>query len=132
MYMFKLNTNVFFLLEWICGINTRKNHSNVIYQDCSWKPFIHWDRTGKYLYNNKSSPIQGVIQSLVSVEEFKKKKTLELYENVFEGPFLEMTGVLQVKSICILVLSLIHINKYVSNSRQEARCLLQECSVSFS
>ena len=93
---------------------------------------IQCDRTGQSLYNEKSSTIQGVIQSLVSVEEFKKKKTLELYENVFEGPFLEMTGVLQVKSICILVLSLIHINKYVSNSRQEARCLLQECSVSFS
>ena len=34
-----------------------------------------------------------------------------------------------MKSICILVLSLISI-KYVSNSRQKASRLLQECSVS--
>ena len=68
----------------------------------------HRDRTGKSLYNNKSSTIQGVIQSLVSVEEFKKKKTLELYENVFEGPFLEMTGVLQVKSCVIISYSEAH------------------------
>ena len=53
---------------------------------------IQCDRTGQSLYNEKSSTIQGVIQSLVSVEEFKKKNTLELYENVFEGPFLEATG----------------------------------------
>lgn len=53
---------------------------------------IHCDRTGKSLYNEKSSTIQGVIQSLVSVEEFKKKNTLELYETVFEVPFLEATG----------------------------------------
>ena len=44
------------------------------------------------LYNNKSSPVQGVIQSLASVEELKKKNTLELNENVFEGPFLETAG----------------------------------------
>ncbi len=53
---------------------------------------IHCDRTGQSLYNEKSSTIQGVIQSLVSVEEYKKKNTLELYETVFEGPFLEATG----------------------------------------
>lgn len=53
---------------------------------------IHCDRTGQSLYNEKSSTIQGVIQSFVSVEEYKKKNTLELYEAVFEGPFLEATG----------------------------------------
>lgn len=53
---------------------------------------IHCDRTGQSMYNEKSSTIHGVIHSLVSVEEFKKKNTLELYENVFEAPFLSATG----------------------------------------
>ena len=53
---------------------------------------IHCDRTGQSLYNEKSSTIHGVIQSFVSVEEFKKKNTLELYETIFEAPFLAATG----------------------------------------
>jgi cullin 2 len=53
---------------------------------------IHCDRTGTSMYNEKSSTIQGVIRSFVSVEEFKKKNNLELYENIFETPFLEATG----------------------------------------
>lgn len=53
---------------------------------------IHCDRTGQSLYNEKSSTIHGVIQSFVSVEEFKKKNTLELYETIFETPFLQSTG----------------------------------------
>ena len=53
---------------------------------------IHCDRTGQSLYNEKSSTIQGVIQSLVTVEEYKKKNTLESYEQFFETPFLQATG----------------------------------------
>lgn len=53
---------------------------------------IQCDRTGQSLYNEKSSTIQGVIQSLVTVEEYKKKNTLETYEQFFEAPFLEATG----------------------------------------
>ena len=53
---------------------------------------IHCDRTGTSMYNEKSSTIQGVIRSFVSVEEFKKKNNLELYESIFETPFLEATG----------------------------------------
>ena len=36
--------------------------------------------------------IYGVIQSLVSVEEYKKKGNLDLYEEIFEKPFLFATG----------------------------------------
>lgn len=53
---------------------------------------IQCDRTGQSLYNEKASTIHGVIQSLVAVEEFKKKNTLESYEQIFEAPFLEATG----------------------------------------
>ena len=53
---------------------------------------IQCDRTGQSLYNEKTSTIHGVIQSLVAVEEFKKKNTLESYEQIFETPFLEATG----------------------------------------
>merc|ERR1719188_2738187 len=38
------------------------------------------------------STIYGVIQSLVSVEEYKKKGNLDLYEDIFEKPFLSATG----------------------------------------
>ena len=38
------------------------------------------------------STIYGVIQSLVSVEEYKKKGNLDLYEDIFEKPFLLATG----------------------------------------
>nr|CAG4646060.1 EOG090X01NX [Macrothrix elegans] len=70
---------------------------------------IRCDRTGQSLYNEKSSTIHGVIQVLVAVEEYKKKNNLELYETVFETPFLEATG------------------EYY---RQEASRLLQECTIS--
>ena len=45
-------------------------------------------------FNNASyySTIYGVIQSLVSVEEYKKKGNLDLYEEIFEKPFLLATG----------------------------------------
>ena len=36
--------------------------------------------------------IKGVISSLVSVEEYKKKGNLDLYEEIFETPFLKATG----------------------------------------
>jgi len=38
------------------------------------------------------STIYGVIQSLVSVEVYKKKGNLDLYEEIFEKPFLLATG----------------------------------------
>eukprot|EP00095_Tigriopus_kingsejongensis_P010955 maker-scaffold129_size324999-snap-gene-1.22 protein:Tk10955 transcript:maker-scaffold129_size324999-snap-gene-1.22-mRNA-1 annotation:"Cullin-2" len=36
--------------------------------------------------------IKGVINSFVSVEEYKKKGNLDLYEDIFEKPFLTATG----------------------------------------
>jgi len=36
--------------------------------------------------------IKGVIGSFVSVEEYKKKGTLDLYEDIFEKHFLKATG----------------------------------------
>ena len=37
-------------------------------------------------------PVAGVISSFVEVEEYKKKGGLELYEEIFEKPFLAATG----------------------------------------
>ncbi|XP_071439740.1 cullin-2 [Hetaerina americana] len=53
--------------------------------------------------------IRGVIQSFVSVEEYKKKGNLELYEDIFEKRFLQASG------------------EYY---KREASRLLQECDVS--
>ncbi|TRY79639.1 hypothetical protein TCAL_11956 [Tigriopus californicus] len=53
--------------------------------------------------------IKGVINSFVSVEEYKKKGNLELYEDIFEKPFLTATG---------------------DYYREEAQNLLQEGSIS--
>ena len=43
------------------------------------------------LPQNKSV-VQGVILSLVHVEEYKKKGSLDLYQNLFESLFLKSTG----------------------------------------
>ena len=47
------------------------------------------DRLG---YPSNESVVQGVILSFVSVEEYKKKGSLDLYQKIFEKPFLEATG----------------------------------------
>jgi cullin 2 len=54
---------------------------------------IKYDRMGggKSQYQPDST-IYGVIQSLVSVEEYKKKGNLDLYEEIFEKRFLSATG----------------------------------------
>ncbi|CAN7941686.1 unnamed protein product, partial [Ixodes hexagonus] len=36
--------------------------------------------------------VQGVIHSFVQVEEYKRKQPLSLYQEMFEGPFLQETG----------------------------------------
>jgi hypothetical protein len=56
---------------------------------------IHCDRTGQSLYEydtlyEKSSTIQGVIQSLVLVKQ-KEYRKMRLHQEVFERPFLEAT-----------------------------------------
>lgn len=50
---------------------------------------IKSDRCGE---SPNQAVIQGVIHSLVSVENYKKKNPMELYERLFEVPFLEATG----------------------------------------
>ncbi|XP_014262650.1 cullin-2 [Cimex lectularius] len=52
---------------------------------------IHQDRVGD-AQSTASEIIKGVIQSFVSVQEYKKKDNLELYRTIFEKPFLEATG----------------------------------------
>ncbi|XP_075213693.1 cullin 2 [Lycorma delicatula] len=69
---------------------------------------IHQDRLGN-AQNTSNEIIRGVIQSLVSVQEYKKKGSLELYEKLFEEPFLEASG---------------------EHYKREAAKLLQECDVS--
>jgi len=49
------------------------------------------------------STIYGVIQSLVSVEEYKKKGNLELYEEIFEKPFLVATGEFYKEEAAVLL-----------------------------
>jgi len=56
---------------------------------------ITYDRKGGATggsHFQSDSTIYGVIQSLVSVEEYKKKGNLDLYEEIFEKPFLAATG----------------------------------------
>merc|ERR1719431_770912 len=56
---------------------------------------IKYDRKGVDCggsHFQSDSTIYGVIQSLVSVEEYKKKGNLDLYEEIFEKPFLLATG----------------------------------------
>ena len=56
---------------------------------------IKYDRKGGAAggsHFQADSTIYGVIQSLVSVEEYKKKGNLDLYEEIFEKPFLTATG----------------------------------------
>uniref|UniRef100_A0A1B6HVB3 Cullin-2 n=1 Tax=Homalodisca liturata TaxID=320908 RepID=A0A1B6HVB3_9HEMI len=52
---------------------------------------IHQDRLGQGQHIN-NDVIRGVIQSFVSVQEYKKKGNLELYEKIFEEPFLTASG----------------------------------------
>uniref|UniRef100_A0A1B6LDY5 Cullin-2 n=1 Tax=Graphocephala atropunctata TaxID=36148 RepID=A0A1B6LDY5_9HEMI len=52
---------------------------------------IHQDRLGQGQHVN-NDVIRGVIQSFVSVQEYKKKGNLELYEKIFEEPFLTASG----------------------------------------
>lgn len=54
---------------------------------------IKYDRQGGGDSHFQSdATIYGVIQSLVLVEEYKKKGNLDLYEEIFEKPFLSATG----------------------------------------
>ncbi|KAL1115891.1 hypothetical protein AAG570_006180 [Ranatra chinensis] len=69
---------------------------------------IHQDRVGEVL-STPSDIIRGVIHSFVRVQEYKKKGNLNLYQKMFEEPFLEATG------------------QYY---RREASKYLQECDVS--
>lgn len=56
---------------------------------------IRYDRlgsnTGRTQFQSDST-IKGVISSFVEVEEYKKKGNLDLYEEIFESPFLSATG----------------------------------------
>ncbi|XP_046743415.1 cullin-2 [Diprion similis] len=52
---------------------------------------IHGDRLGKARHAT-TDVICGVIQSFVRVEEYKKKGQLDLYQQIFEEPFLENSG----------------------------------------
>lgn len=69
---------------------------------------IQEDRLGEGNINTTET-IKGVIQSFVTVEEFKKKENLLLYQKIFEIPFLLASG------------------EYY---KQEASRLLQVCDVS--
>ncbi|PNF25320.1 Cullin-2 [Cryptotermes secundus] len=69
---------------------------------------IHYDRLGE-ASPNITDIVQGVINSFVSVEDYKRKGKLELYQEIFEAPFLQASG------------------EYY---KREASKLLQECDVS--
>jgi len=73
---------------------------------------IKYDRKGGVTggsHFQSDSTIYGVVQSFVSVEEYKKKGNLDLYEDIFESAFLSATGEFY---------------------REEAAKLLQEASIS--
>ena len=46
----------------------------------------------RYGNNVSHNVLHGVINSFVNVEEYKKKYPLQLYEELFEVPFLKETG----------------------------------------
>ncbi|KAL1465546.1 hypothetical protein WDU94_005103 [Cyamophila willieti] len=52
---------------------------------------IRQNRLGN-TYHTKNDVMRGVIQSFVAVEEYRKKNNLELYIDIFETQFLEMSG----------------------------------------
>ncbi|KAI5713274.1 hypothetical protein M8J76_000033 [Diaphorina citri] len=52
---------------------------------------IRQNRLGN-TYHTKNDVMRGVIQSFVAVEEYRKKNNLELYVDIFETQFLEMSG----------------------------------------
>lgn len=70
---------------------------------------IHADRIGSDLGSNSAQVIHGIIQSFVSVQDYKKKGNLNLYQELFEAPMLAASG------------------EYY---KSEASKLLQRCTVS--
>uniref|UniRef100_U5EWS4 Cullin-2 n=1 Tax=Corethrella appendiculata TaxID=1370023 RepID=U5EWS4_9DIPT len=71
---------------------------------------IKLDRTGGDFTNgNNAKVINGVIQSFVLVQDYKKKGSLKLYQDLFETPMIQASG------------------EYYTG---EAQKLLQKCSVS--
>ncbi|XP_055644695.1 cullin-2 isoform X2 [Toxorhynchites rutilus septentrionalis] len=53
---------------------------------------IRDDRSNKNQNSDFAHIIKSIIQSFVCVEEYKKKGSLELYQNIFEKPFLTDSG----------------------------------------
>lgn len=70
---------------------------------------IKTDRTGGDISPHNPRIIQGIIQSFVQVQDYKKKGNLKLYQELFEAPMLEASG------------------EYY---KSEAAMLLQRCTVS--
>ncbi|XP_055540901.1 cullin-2 [Wyeomyia smithii] len=70
---------------------------------------IRNDRLNNTQQSVTTDIIKEIIQSFVCVEEYKKKGSLQLYQNIFETPFLKDSGEFY---------------------KLEANMLLQECSVS--
>lgn len=52
---------------------------------------IHADRVGQ-AQSASTEVIYGVIQSFVRVEQYKMKRQLDMYQEIFETPFLEASG----------------------------------------
>lgn len=52
---------------------------------------IQCDRMGQSLYSEKTSTIHGVVESFVTVDQFKEKISMKTYKTIFEAPFLETT-----------------------------------------
>lgn len=53
---------------------------------------IHADRVGNDLGTSNAQVINGIIQSFVQVQNYKKKSNLNLYQELFEGPMLCASG----------------------------------------
>lgn len=70
---------------------------------------IRIDRMGGDISPHNPRIIQGIIQSFVQVQDYKKKGNLKLYQELFEAPMLEASG------------------EYY---KSEAAMLLQRCTVS--
>lgn len=70
---------------------------------------IREDRVGSDFSSRNTQVIHGIIQSLVQVQDYKKKGNLKLYQDLFETPMLAASG---------------------DYYKAEASRLLQKCTVS--
>ncbi|KAJ8885828.1 hypothetical protein PR048_012033 [Dryococelus australis] len=78
--------------------------------------------------NNIKHVYRGVVQSFVSVQEYKKRNNLKLYEDIFEKPYLETCGE-RYKVEASRLLQECNVGQYLENVWQRLEEERQRCSM---